>query len=231
MNANNADNANADNAEQPQNAEPTALEALNGLIFNMYLDNQQFKEGDYLKLMDYTKKIYDEMKQIKEQQQPQQPLQPQLMINNNEITTINYIIHREPKLYTLRRITREQTDEGTNYIRLYEDNNLLVAERIMKKGDILRVYSQGQDYKFIKLDKINEKSIKYHIFHYNGQDGLRYKKDNITLKFKDGVYYEDLTTKKILFYNLSNSVCYSLYNRLNDDNQLVNENLRISDLV
>ena len=61
MNANNAE-INADNAEQQQNAEGTPLEALNGLIFNMYLDNQQFKEGDYLKLMDYTKKIYDELK-------------------------------------------------------------------------------------------------------------------------------------------------------------------------
>ena len=53
------------------------------------------------------------------------------------------------------------------------------------------------------VSKINIKSIKYDILYITEGRQTRIKKNN-TLKFKDGDYYEDLSsykTKQILIYN------------------------------
>jgi hypothetical protein len=227
MNANAEINANADNAEEQQNAEPTPLEALNGLIFDMYLDNTQFKEGDYLKLMNYTKEIFNEMKKIKEQQQPeQQPINRNNILSNLTLNEkVDNIVYRDDKLFTLRRITREKTQAGIEYIRLF-DEGLFMAQKTLKVGEILRLYESGTGYKFIRLTKINEMSIKYNIMYY---DGNKYIKRNNTLKFKDKDFYENFISKNILIYNHSNGLSSSIYAKLMDNDDLEeNDNLKIT---
>jgi hypothetical protein len=230
MNANNAEiNANADNAEEQQNAEPTALESLNGLIFDMYLDNTQFKEGDYLKLMNYTKEIFNDMKKIKEKQQPeQQPINRNNILNNLTLNEkVDNIIYREDKIFTLRRITREQTPTGVYYIRLF-DEGLFMAQKTLRVGEILRIYESGTGvYKFIRLTKINEMSIKYNIMYYDGHTHI---KRNNTLKFKDKDFYENFTSKNILIYNSSYALISSLYAKLidNGDEEYEKDDLKIT---
>ena len=208
MNANNAE-INADNAEQQQNAEGTPLEALNGLIFNMYLDNQQFKEGDYLKLMDYTKKIYDELKKKEKN--------ISLNIGVSIPERVRMIRNKEDKLYILRRIRSRELEDSNISLSFYEKDDLLLPIRTGFRGVSIRLFSAGNTYKFMCVSKINIKSIKYDILYITEGRQTRIKKNN-TLKFKDGDYYEDLSsykTKQILIYNTSGVVCYALINEEN----------------
>lgn len=200
-------NANADNhAENAENAELSPLEKLNGLIFDL---GDTIPEGVYLEMMNHTKTIYEELKKkIKIYTIPQRTI-------NERVRNIR---NNEDKIYKLRRIiAREAEDSNISLLSFYEKDNLLLPIRTGYNGTSIRLFSAGNTYKFMMISKINIKSIKYDILYITEGREPRIKRNN-TLKFKDGDYYNDLSsyaTKRILFYNTSFVVCTALINQDN----------------
>lgn len=222
-------NANADN--HAENAELSPLEKLNGLIFDL---GDTLPEGVYLEMMNHTKKIFEEMqnKKTKIYTIPQIQQQRSRVLNSLTVEErIENMMIRDDKIFTLRRITQDieqNNDEVENkYISLYEKNNTLIPAKQLRAGNIMRIYENGNDYKFLKLIKINAMSIKYDILYYDGNN-IYIKKDN-KLKFKDATFYENLENKKILFYNSSTFIMSRLWNKLSDNKEIINNNnLKIS---
>jgi hypothetical protein len=213
-------NANADiNAEQPKNALQNALNEINASIFEL---GETIPEGIYLSMMNNSKKIYDEIKKVKNRS------------FNFNIMTIEdkaRMIKNEDKLYILRRIQRDQVDSFNFGVRFFEKYDLLFPVRDGFTGIYIRLFSSGGSYKFMKITKINSKSIKYDILFITAGHNTKIKKNN-TLKFKEGDFYEDLsdyTTKQILIYKTSNMVCHYLINQdyLNWDDAEIDNSLKI----
>jgi hypothetical protein len=161
------------------------LESLNGLIFE---NGEKMENGLYLELMNLSRKIYEDFEQMKKQ----------------KFKKDDYLV------YKLRRITREQKTNGEFYLRFYESNNLLIARECLEVNDYMRIFSEGDSYKFIKIVKINEKSFKYDLF-FVKPNGARYVKRGIILKFRDRDYYENLEDKNILFYEMTQHKTYDLF--------------------
>lgn len=217
-------NANAEiNAEQPPNALNIALSEINASIFEI---GESIPEGVYLSMMNNSKKIFDEISKIK---------QPSL--RNLTITEkCQYIMNKEDKIYKLRRITKENNNEG-DYITLWETQTF-ISVRSIKVGQLLRIFETRHQYKFLMLTKINGMSIKYDIYKFS--DGGCHIKRNNTLKFKDKDYYENLLEKNILFYDTPHLTTSHLFNLLIESHNVgdnfvlnmdlleVNENLKIT---
>ena len=194
-------NANADN--HAENAELSPLEKLNSLIFDL---GDTIPEGIYLEMMNHTKKLYDDMNKIKNRS---------LNFNIMTIEDKAMMIKNEDKLYILRRIQRREFEDLNIGVRFYEKDDLLFPIREGFKGIVIRLFSAGNTYKFMKITKINIKSIKYDILYITEGRQPRIKKDN-KLKFQNGDYYDNLSsysTKQILIYKTSNIVCNYFLNQ------------------
>jgi hypothetical protein len=194
-------NANADN--HAENAELSPLEKLNSLIFDL---GDTIPEGVYLEMMNHTKKLYDDMNKIKNRS---------LNFNIMTIEDKAMMIKNEDKLYILRRIQRREFEDLNIGVRFYEKDDLLFPIREGFKGTVIRLFSAGNTYKFMKITKINIKSIKYDILYITEGRQPRIKKDN-KLKFQNGDYYDNLSsysTKQILIYKTSNIVCNYFLNQ------------------
>ena len=194
-------NANADN--HAENAELSPLEKLNSLIFDL---GDTIPEGVYLEMMNHTKKLYDDMNKIKNRS---------LNFNIMTIEDKAMMIKNEDKLYILRRIQRREFEDLNIGVRFYEKDDLLFPIREGFKGIVIRLFSAGNTYKFMKITKINIKSIKYDILYITEGRQPRIKKDN-KLKFQNGDYYDNLSsysTKQILIYKTSNIVCNYFLNQ------------------
>jgi hypothetical protein len=196
-------NAEINNAENANNNEENPLEKISGLIFDIA---DKIPNGVYLELMNNTKKLYDDMQKVK-----YRPF-------NFDIMTIEdkaRMIKNEDNLYILRRVQREEVDELNSVIRFYEKDDLLSPVRDGFVGIIIRLFSAGGSYKFMRITKINEKSIKYDILFMTAEHTTRIKKD-CKLTFRSGEYYENFSeyaTKQILFYETCNMVCNYLINQ------------------
>ena len=219
MNANNADNA--------VEVEATPLEKISGIIFDLGNDGK-IPEGDYLNLMNSMKKLYDDMQKRPAIQQPQNRVhRPAIPINweydelenrvivNGDMPNYHRVImtrHYETKLYILRRIQMEANLNGGDRKIFFLEKNDLSTVRSGKLNMIIRVFSAGNTYKFMKITKINTKSIKYDILYINANNQGRIKKD-CKLSFKNGEYFENFSeyaTKQILIYNTSAVACDEL---------------------
>ena len=238
-------NANAEiNANNAVETEPTPLEKISGIIFDLGNDGK-IPEGDYLNLMNSMKKLYDDMK--KPVVQPQIRVvypHPQINWEYNENTDQVFIngdmpnYHRvvmtrfyESKLYVLRRIEMVANNMGGDRKLFFLENMFLSTVRSGKLNMILRVFSRGKSYKFMKITKINEKSIKYDILYITHHNQGRIKKD-CKLTFKNGEYYEDFSeyaTKQIIIYDTSAIACDELLRdfRINWADAEVNDELSI----
>lgn len=199
MNAN-ADN-HADNAEQPQNA----LQSLNGLIFDL---GDTIPEGIYLEMMNHTKQIFNDMKKLKEA--------TKTIINPMETIEgrVNYTLNGEDKLFKLRRVVKDRY-EGEDILKFYQEDSLLFNIRSLKLYQLMRIYENGNDYKFIRITKINEKSFKYDIIKIYCNGSITIRKNKI-LKFREGEFVEDLRRKNILFYDTPNMRTSRLYSKLTE---------------
>ena len=111
------------------------LENLNGLIFEL---SEKIPNGDYLKLMNYTKKIYDEMKK-------------------NEILISN----RNPNTQLLSYIWFYDDIGDTDKISFM---NIEEKHFFLKVDDCIRLISNGTNNKYIKIVKINKHSIIYNLY-------------------------------------------------------------------
>jgi hypothetical protein len=213
-------NANAEiNANNAVEVEPTPLEKISGLIFDIA---DKIPNGVYLELMNNTKKLFDEKEKVKHRS---------FDFNIMTIEDKAMMIKNEDKLCILGRVKREEVDELNIGIRFYEKDDLLFPVRAGFVGIFIRLFTAGRGYKFMKITKINMKSIKYDILFITAGNNTKIKKNN-TLKFKDGKYYEDLSsykTKQILFYSTSNMVCNYLINQhfLNWEDAETDNNLSI----
>jgi hypothetical protein len=218
-------NANAD-------IKPTTLEEMNSLIFDM---GETIPEGDYLKLMNYTKDLFNEMTKLKEK------------ARTPDITTTfktNYIVKHEEKLFRLRKIVKNKTTTGIDILVFYHEDDNLSFTHYLQVGQYMRVYENGKDYKFIKIRKINDKSFQYDIIYIRANGEKHIRKERV-FKFMDKTFYERLNTKNILYYSnnqsqsgqqgttkiLYDKLCLdSNGNRVDEENFVYNEDLKISDL-
>jgi len=213
-------NANAEiNANNAVEVEPTPLEKISGLIFDIA---DKIPNGVYLELMNNTKKLFDEKEKVKHRS---------FDFNIMTIEDKAMMIKNEDKLCILGRIKRKEVDELNIVIRFYEKDDLLFPVRAGFVGIYIRLFTAGRGYKFMKITKINMKSIKYDILFITAGNNTKIKKNN-TLKFKDGKYYEDLSsykTKQILIYSTSNTVCSYLINQhfLNWEDAEIDNTLKI----
>ena len=246
----NADNAN--NANNSVEVEPTPLEKISGIIFDLGNDGK-IPEGDYLNLMNSMKKLYDEIKKPVAQPRPHiirvyRPAPPieweynedadQIIINGDMPNYHRVIMtrHYEAKLYLLRRIEMNLLEGNRSLI--FKEKDLSIVRNGFV-GITLRVFSAGNTYKFMTITKINAKSIKYHIKYItpNGigritPNGIGRIKRNCKLTFINGQYYENFSqysTKQILIYDTSNIACDELLRdfRIEWENAEVDNNLSI----
>lgn len=146
-----------------------SLENLNGLIFEL---SEKIPNGDYLNLMNYTKKIYDAMKK-------------------NEIIMFN----RNPNTQLLKYIRFFDDIGDTDKISFM---NIEEEHCFLKVNDCIRLISNGKNKKYIKIKKINRHSFIYDL--YLCCNGLFYINKNIKLVFSKGQYNENFLDKKIYFY-------------------------------
>jgi hypothetical protein len=135
----------------------------------------------------------------------------------------------ESKLFILRRIEMVNL-EGNRSLRIRA--KCLSTLRSGFVGITIRVFCAGHFFKFMRITKINEKSIKYDILHITFQHDVGKIKKNNKLTFKQGDYFIDFSdyqTKQILFYDTSNIDTNNLINdfRINWANAEVDNNLSI----
>jgi hypothetical protein len=165
--------------------------------------------------MNNSKKLFEGINKLKEDRK--RGLQNFNLVNVEQ--KANFIINHEDKIFKLRRIVKD-IHEGDDIIKFYEENDTLFHIRSLKINQVLRVYERGNDFKFIRITKINKKSFKYDIIKICENRVVIIAKDKV-LKFKDGEYYEDLTRKNILFYNTSNLTTQRIFNKLTEGEEFI----------
>jgi hypothetical protein len=216
---------NANHAEpNAENAENSPIQKLNGLIFDL---GDTIPEGVYLEMMNHTKQIYEELKK---------KTRPLNLGGARTIPErIDDIINKEDKNYFLRRITKDtrDNDDGTSdtILKVYGDDNLLFHKKELRKNSLLRVHAFDNDYKFMRITKINEKSFKFDLIKIS-RGTISITKDKV-LKIKDGEYLEDLRNKNIIFYDLGDITIRALYNRLingKPENEFLEINMSLNEL-
>lgn len=172
-----------------------SLENLNGLIFEL---SEKIPEGDYLNLMNYSKKIYDAM-------------------TKNEV--INY--NKNPNSYLLNHIRFYDNINETAKILVSDIFNTGFFFRV---NDCIRLLSNGKNKKYMKIIKINKHSIIYNLYIYSHSANSFYKRENIKLVFSKGQYSENFTDKKIYFQPETNETTNNEFNLIFNNRQLQTAN-------
>jgi hypothetical protein len=211
---------NANHAEpNAENAENSPIQKLNGLIFDL---GDTIPEGIYLEMMNHTKQIYEELKK---------KTRPLNLGGARTIPDrIDDIINKEDKNYFLRRIIKD-TRENEAILKVYGNDNLLFHKKELRKNSLLRLHAFDDDYKFMRITKINEKSFKFDLIKISRGE-ISITKDKV-LKIKDGEYLEDLRNKNIIFYDLGHITINALYNRLingKPENEFIEVNMSLNEL-
>lgn len=170
-----------------------SLENLNGLIFEL---SEKIPEGDYLNLMNYSKKIYDAMKK-------------------NEVIIYN----KNPNTHLLKYIRFYNDINDTSKISFCDIEDALHYLRV---NDCIRLISNGKNKKYMKIIKINKHSIIYNIYlcTYNHF----YVKQNIKLVFSKGQYSENFTDKKIYFLPATNETTNNEFNLIFNNREFQTKN-------
>jgi hypothetical protein len=170
------------------------LENLNGLIFEL---SEKIPNGDYLNLMNYTKKIYDAMKK-------------------NELITCN----KNTNTHIIKQIVKYNYND---YLLIRDTNDYNEAE--LKEGDCLRIVSNGTNKKYMKIKKINRNSFIYDL--YLCCNGLFYINKNIKLVFSKGQYHENFLDKKIYFHKSTNEHANNEFNLIFNNRHFHESNINI----
>jgi hypothetical protein len=213
INADAGMNASATNANNALEVEATPLEKISGIIFDLGSDGK-IPEGDYLNLMNHMKKLYEDMQKpvIRTNIVTQTVYRPAPSVNG-EMTQpdrVRMTRHYESKLYLLRRIDLQMID-GMRTLTFHDQYLDLVRNNLIV-GFVVRLLSTGKSYKFMKITKINGKSIKYDIMHITSGRFPSMKKNNKLSFRKDNIHenFSTFVTKQILFYDTSNNACNQL---------------------
>ena len=200
-------NSNAD-------ANTSSLEKLSGLIFDL---GEKIPEGVYLEMMDHTKKIYEEVQQLQKLSEKKK----QLINDDNDVITM--VVNYEHKIWVLKNIEISSSNKGV----FVSFNNSFGTLRYGKVGMFIRLFSGGESFKFMRITKINSKSIQYDIIEINTTWGSirKYIKKGNTLKTQEGDNLIELgeykTKGKILFYETRDVICYCILN-MNDTDAILN---------
>lgn len=185
------------NEEQPQNALSVALSAINASIFEI---GDVIPEGVYLEMMNNSKKVFDEVKILEEKVNKNMTIEDKL----------NYIQYKEDSISKLDYIKVGTDDEG-KYIDFYDrEGSIIICRRI---GDYIRIFESAGNYKFMRIEKINNSSIIYSVFR-KVVYGRYYKNLNVSLKVKNGDYETILRGRNILLYDSSRTLTSALFNRV-----------------
>ena len=210
----------------------TTLDEISNLIFDL---GESIPEGDYLKLMNYTKDLFNEMSKLKDK------------AKTPDITTtfkVNYLLKHDERLFRLRRVMKNKTSTGADALVFYQENDTFTYTHYLQVDDYMRVYADD-GYKFIKITKINDKSFKYDIIliKHNGEKHIGRKSK--VFRFMGKTNYERLTNRNILYYSINKQsgggigITKTFYdklcldsngNRVDEDTYVYNEYLKISDL-
>jgi hypothetical protein len=210
------------NAENALDVETSPLEKISGIIFDLGNDGK-IPEGDYLNLMNSMKKLYDDMKK---------PVYvPPIYFNNMTMSSADRVRmtrYYESKLFILRRIEMRDL-EGNREVGFRAKCLSILRSGFV--GITIRIFSTAHFFKFMRITKINEKSIRYDILYMGFQNEGKIKR-NCKLTFKQGEYFIDFSdykTKQILFYSTSNIDTNNLINdfNINWENAVVDNNLSI----
>jgi hypothetical protein len=202
--------------ENNQNANQKLTDALGEVNASIFEIGDTIPEGIYLSMMNNTKKIFDQV----------EILRKKTTTNINVIRyaygstaeQVNHILNAENKVYHLRRMERViDPNNQETLLKIYEGNaQLPLCMKILRVNDLLRIFDTGNRYKFIRIKKINEKSIKYDIIYKHNDGHVKIDRGN-ALVTKSGEYFEDLTTKNIYFYNHTMSLVNYLFNEVTNN--------------
>ena len=147
-----------------------SLGELNETIFNL---GGNLPEGDYLKMMNSTKKIFDAIKDLE---------QKNLLIQQQP--------HENVGIHRLMHIKTCINTDNIKYVAFINtDGATFLTARI---NDIIQILSNGENKKFIKITKINAHSIIYSLFRFIEDEGSFKVMHNIKLKKSDGYIQNDL---------------------------------------
>lgn len=118
---------------------------LNNLIFE---NSEKIPNGLYLELMNQTKKIFDEIEEIKK------------IKKEDDNHYLNFILVKTPRTYLLNLISRQSNKTLTLW-----DRAPYFINRV-SEGTILRLLSLKNHFLFMKIIKINRKSLRYDLIKF-----------------------------------------------------------------
>ena len=120
-------------------------EILNNLIFE---NSEKIPNGLYLELMNQTKKIFEEIEAIKKKKK------------EDSDHYLKFILIDAPKTYLLNHISHQYN----KILNLWDGRPYFINE--VREGWILRLLSLKNEYLFIKIKKINKKSLRYDLIKF-----------------------------------------------------------------
>lgn len=185
------------NAEQP-NTLQTALSELNTSIFEI---GDAIPEGVYLQMMNNSKKVFDEVEKMKKGSK-----------NMTIKDKIEYTLFIEDGIYKIDSIISGVNSNGTKFINFYggEDGGALFSRKV---GDYIRVFMNGDGYKFLRIDKINKNSIVYTVYKIILYGNMKTNENNLIIKKGDNIVL-NLRSRNILLYGGEELLARQLYDNL-----------------
>jgi hypothetical protein len=184
--------------QQPQNALSVALSEINSSIFEI---GDVIPNGIYLEMMNNSKKIFDEVNK----------LEKKIKNNINSVDDkVRYIRYTEDSLNKVSYIIsgKDENNGYRRFINFYDMDDSVIMSSF--EGNYIRLFESGGNYKFMRIDKINDNSIIYSVFRKE-MYGTLYKHLNRKLIIKKGNHTTTMRARNILIYKSSNMLCEILY--------------------